>query len=56
MKKLVSENKLVYLGHSAGAIMSGEYILTATWKGIDSVSHSVQPYNKDFMRLPPGVE
>lgn len=36
--------------------MSSRSIVTATWKGIDAFSHSVQPYNRDFVRLPPSEE
>jgi len=44
---------LFFMGHSAGSIMSGPNILTATWKCIDSFSHCCQPYNAPWVRLPP---
>jgi len=51
--ELLKKGELFYMGHSAGAIMSGENILTATWKCIDAFSHSVQPYNSAYVKLPP---
>jgi len=53
LRDLLAENKLCYLGHSAGAIMSGPNILTATFKGIDAFSIVTQPYNAPYIRLPP---
>ena len=41
------------MGHSAGAIMSGPNILPATRKCIDAFSHSIQPYNAPYVKLPP---
>ena len=49
----LKSNSLFYMGHSAGAIMSGPNILTATWKCIDAFSHSIQPYNAPYVKLPP---
>ena len=49
----LKSNTLFYMGHSAGAIMSGPNILTATWKCIDAFSHSIQPYNAPYVKLPP---
>ena len=46
-------NTLFYMGHSAGAIMSGPNILAATWKCIDAYSHSIQPCNAPYVKLPP---
>jgi len=51
--ELLKGGELFYMGHSAGAIMSGENILTATFKCIDAFSHTVQPYNSAYVRLPP---
>mmetsp|Transcript_44017 Transcript_44017/g.49952 ORF Transcript_44017/g.49952 Transcript_44017/m.49952 type:complete len:602 (+) Transcript_44017:93-1898(+) len=53
LRDLLSKNELFYMGHSAGAIMSGPNILTATFKGIDAFSVVTQPYNSPFMKLPP---
>ena len=53
LRNQLKEGKLFYLGHSAGLIMSGPNILTATFKGIDAFSIVTQPYNAPFMRLPP---
>ena len=53
LREQLQAGHLFYMGHSAGAIMSGENILGATWKCIDAFSHSVQPYNAKFVRLPP---
>ena len=38
LRNQLKEGKLFYLGHSAGLIMSGPNILTATFKGIDAFS------------------
>jgi len=48
LRNLLSQNKLFYMGHSAGAIMSGSNILTATFKGIDAFSIVIQLYNARF--------
>eukprot|EP00928_Gymnodinium_smaydae_P014767 TRINITY_DN15428_c0_g6_i1.p1 TRINITY_DN15428_c0_g6~~TRINITY_DN15428_c0_g6_i1.p1 ORF type:complete len:559 (-),score=62.53 TRINITY_DN15428_c0_g6_i1:91-1767(-) len=53
LRDLLAKGELFYLGHSAGAIMSGDNILCATWKCIDAFSQSVQPYNAPYVRLPP---
>jgi len=56
LRNLLSQNKLFYMGHSAGAIMSGSNILTATFKGIDAFSIVTQPYNAPFLKLPPSCD
>jgi len=53
LRNLLADGTLFYLGHSAGAIMSGPNILTATFKGIDAFSIVTQPYNAPFLKLPP---
>jgi len=53
LRDQLKAGKLFYMGHSAGLIMSGPNILTATFKGIDAFSIVTQPYNAPFMRLPP---
>jgi hypothetical protein len=49
----LKDGTIFYMGHSAGLIMSGPNILTATFKGIDAFSIVTQQYNAPFMRLPP---
>jgi len=53
LRSKLEEGTLFYMGHSAGLIMSGPNILTATFKGIDAFSVVTQPYNAPFLRLPP---
>ena len=53
LRQQLKEGNLVYLGHSAGLIMSGPNILPATFKGIDAFSVVTQSYNAPFLRLPP---
>jgi hypothetical protein len=53
LRDRLKQGKLFYMGHSAGLIMSGPNILTATFKGIDAFSVVTQPYNAPFLRLPP---
>jgi len=53
LRNMLAEGTLFYMGHSAGAIMAGPNILTATFKGIDAFSIVTQPYNEPFVRLPP---
>merc|ERR1740122_825571 len=53
LRDRLKEGVLFYMGHSAGLIMSGPNILTATFKGIDAFSVVTQPYNAPFLRLPP---
>ena len=53
LRNQLKEGTLFYLGHSAGLIMSGPNILTATFKGIDAFSIVTQSYNAPFLRLPP---
>lgn len=53
LRDLLADGTLFYLGHSAGAIMSGPNILTATFKGIDAFSIVTQPYNAPYLKLPP---
>jgi len=53
LRNQLRDGKLFYMGHSAGLIMSGPNILTATFKGIDAFSVVTQPYNSPFVRLPP---
>lgn len=53
LRKLLKKGEIFYMGHSAGAIMSGPNILTATFKGIDAFSIAVQPYNAPYVKLPP---
>merc|ERR1712238_513538 len=53
LRNKVKNGTLFYMGHSAGLIMSGPNILTATFKGIDAFSVVTQPYNAPYVRLPP---
>jgi hypothetical protein len=53
LRDLLADGQIFYMGHSAGAIMSGPNILTATFKGIDAFSIVTQPYNSPYMKLPP---
>ena len=53
LRDQLKDGTLFYMGHSAGLIMSGPNILTATFKGIDAFSIVTQQYNAPFMRLPP---
>lgn len=53
LRNKVQDGTLFYMGHSAGLIMAGPNILTATFKGIDAFSVVTQPYNAPFVRLPP---
>ena len=53
LREQLKAGTLFYMGHSAGLIMSGPNILTATFKGIDAFSIVTQPYNAPFLRLPP---
>jgi len=53
LRNKVKDGTLFYMGHSAGLIMSGPNILTATFKGIDAFSVVTQPYNSPYVRLPP---
>ena len=53
LRDKLKQGTLFYMGHSAGLIMSGPNILTATFKGIDAFSIVTQPYNAPFLRLPP---
>ena len=53
LRDKLQEGTLVYMGHSAGLIMSGPNILPATFKGIDAFSIVTQQYNAPFLRLPP---
>ena len=53
LRELVKKGLLFYMGHSAGSIMSGPNIVTTTWKCIDAFSHCVQPFNAQWVRLPP---
>jgi len=53
LRNKVKDGTLFYMGHSAGLIMSGPNILTATFKGIDAFSVVTQRYNAPYVRLPP---
>ena len=51
LRNQLKEGALFYMGHSAGLIMSGPNILTATFKGIDAFSVVTQARPPKYLRI-----